>query len=387
MISGCTFQNRPPLLSPIPPKAATNTPDPIERLTQVALGFTPTPLPSPTPWEYVTQTAAPPMTNLTMQGINPLTGLMAANPSNLEQRPVMVKLANWPRSLRPAAGLNQADVVFEYYIGHQMNHFLALFHASDSISVAPLAPARLMDARLTEHYQGSLLHDSADKTVGEVFETVLTDRTFARGYVPCPPMCTLTTSTGEDTYVDTANFRKYLAAEGITSSTPQLASFEFQNQLAEWDDLALNLSLLYADFSVMDWRYDSETTQYALWQDFEDNTGKITLSQSVDRNTKEPVRFDNVIILYSYYIEYSSSIYDMDFRETDPNQRALVFRDGKAIYGTWKTDSITSPITLWNADGNPIPLKPGRSWIVFVGLKTATRQISEGVWELNFAIK
>ena len=59
----------------------------------------------------------------------------------------MVKLANWPQSLRPFNQIINADIVFEYYIGHQTNHLLALFYGSDASAVGPLAPGRVVDAR------------------------------------------------------------------------------------------------------------------------------------------------------------------------------------------------------------------------------------------------
>ncbi len=47
---------------------------------------------------------------------NPLTGLVPADPSLLDRRPLVIKISNYPRAIRPQYGLNEADIVFEYYI-------------------------------------------------------------------------------------------------------------------------------------------------------------------------------------------------------------------------------------------------------------------------------
>jgi len=41
----------------------------------------------------------------------------------------------------------------------------------------------------------------------------------------------------------------------------------------------------------------------------------------------------------------------------------VVLRDGMAITGTWTRSSLTQPATLTAADGTPITLHPGTTWI------------------------
>ena len=387
ILSACSPQIQPPQLSPVARIEETPTANLLQQQTLIAAGFTPTPFPSATPWPIVTSTPEEPIADLSANGFNPLTGLEVEDPELLLQSPIMVKLANWPQELRPAAGLNQADVVFEYYIGHQMNHFVALYLGQDAESVGPLAPARIIDARLTEHYQGNLAYASADAIVENIFTEVLPDRTFARGFAPCPAICTIQSTSGENTFVDTQALRDHIQELELESFVPSLSSLVFDPQLTAWDEDAGQLSLLYADFSVMEWQYNASTEQYELWQDHVEADGNVTLTQSFDRNSNAPISFDNVIILFANYIEYNSSSYDLDFRESDPTQRALVLRDGKLSYGTWLAPDTTSAIVLYDLEGAPLALKPGRSWITFASINTTTQQVSDGIWELEFSIK
>ena len=114
-------------------------------------GFTPSPTITQVPATYYFFDA----------GINPLTGL-AADEANLDRRPVLAKVSNWPREGRPHAGLSNADVVFEYYIGYQMNRFLAIYYGENSSQIGPIRSGRLVDAQLTNLYQGILAYGNAD---------------------------------------------------------------------------------------------------------------------------------------------------------------------------------------------------------------------------------
>jgi hypothetical protein len=46
--------------------------------------------------------------------------------------------------------------------------------------------------------------------------------------------------------------------------------------------------------------------------------------------------------------------------------RAVVFRDGRRIDGTWSRQSVEDGTTLKAADGTPIALAPGGAWFVLV---------------------
>ncbi|HVM73206.1 MAG TPA: DUF3048 domain-containing protein, partial [Anaerolineales bacterium] len=47
--------------------------------------------------------------------VDPLTGLKVADPALLQRRPMLIKVSNLPRNVRPQWGLSLADIVFEYY--------------------------------------------------------------------------------------------------------------------------------------------------------------------------------------------------------------------------------------------------------------------------------
>jgi hypothetical protein len=198
-------------------------------------------------------------------------------------------------------------------------------------------------------------------------------------------MCNLTDAGGENTYVNTSAVRELYRAENPESDIVNLSGLNFASRLSQWDAEAQQLSYLYADFSVMQWDYDPQSGQYQLSQDYAAPDGSISIAPSYDRVDGTPIAFDNIIVLFASYIEYGTSLYDIDFREGDPHQPALVFRDGKLLYGTWMTPDPFTPIQLTDASGQPLALKPGRSWIVFAGTKSPTSEVEPGIWEITFS--
>lgn len=359
---------------------------PQQKETQLAIQATATPIPSPTPFPLASATPMATRTPKVYDNINPFTGLSLRDDSDLLKRPVMVKLANWPRSLRPFNQINQADLVFEYYNGHQTNHLLALFYTSDATAVGPLAPGRLLDARLARHYQADLVVASAPEMIEGVFANTLPDRVFYRGYAPCPGICTETEAQGGNTVVDTAAIRDFSAQDRPPRTINRSENLSFSPKIQNWDEDASRFSYLYADFSVMDWRYNPDTGKYHLWQEVEDENGELSLQPSYDRDSGEPIAFENIVFMMSNYIVYNSVTYDINLREADPNQMAIFLRDGKLTYGTWFSSNQTESFTFFSG-GKPYLFKPGRSWYVFTTTLSRPESTVDGEWDLIFRLK
>lgn len=385
LLSACSVLNPAPKITPLfTDLPATATFDSQQAQTKAAYQATPTPRPSPTPWRVVTPTATQNTVPDQTYRTNPLTGLEVEDTDLLLERPVMVKLANWPQSLRPFNQILKADIVFEYFIGHQTNHILALFYGGNAEAVGPLAPGRLVDARLAHRYQASLAVASAPTTVEGVFEQTLPDRVYYRGYAPCPGICTETEAQGGNTVVDTAALRAYIRTKDPENAIERLPDLHFDKEISAWDETALRVSYLYADFSVMDWRYNKVYGGYELWQDFQKEDGTYTLQQTLDRDTQQPVIFENVLILLADYIEYNPAFFDIDFREGDKEQAAILLRDGKMTNGTWYAPANDAPLQFFDLQGKPYILKPGQTWITFASTTSRMEMIEEGIWDITF---
>ena len=93
--------------------------------------------------------------------VDPLTGLPVADPTLLDRRPMLIKVSNLPRSVRPQWGLSLADIVFEYYTEEGTTRFAALFYGNDASMVGPIRSGRFIDAHLVRGYKAVFAFGSA----------------------------------------------------------------------------------------------------------------------------------------------------------------------------------------------------------------------------------
>ena len=58
------------------------------------------------------------------------------------------------------------------------------------------------------------------------------------------------------------------------------------------------------------------------------------------------------------------------YTKTIGSGRAVVFRDGRRIDGTWRRKGVSDGTLLRTKGGKPIPLTPGGAWFVLVNRTT-----------------
>lgn len=156
---------------------------------------------------------------------------------------------------------------------------------------------------------------------------------------------------GGNTFVDTSAIRAFLEKESASNFTPSLFGLAFSETAPNSNDQALKFSYMYADFSVMDWRFDEEQGNYQLWQDHKLESGRYTLTKSEDRGgTGEPIAFENVIFLFTNYVNYRDAFYDINFYDGNTEQRGLLLRDGYLYHIRWSAADYDQPFlffTIW----------------------------------------
>jgi hypothetical protein len=357
---------------------------PSETATATATTF-PTATTEPSPTLTQAATLPPAVYYYFEPGVSPLTGLPAADPANLDRRPVMVKVSNWPREGRPHAGLSSADIIFEYFIGYQMNRFLAIYYGEDSDAIGPIRSGRLVDPQLVQLYGGIFAYGNADPQVDEVIVEELGERAFAFKDLPCPPMCGEVTHSATGVFLDSAAMTDYAGAAGAADSALDLRGMRFEYETPTGDTPGTILRVEYANFSIMEWRYDEEKNQYGLWQEAVSGD-ELVLTETTDRNNDEPLSFDNLVVMFADYIEHAPSLHDIEIQNVTIPQEAWFFREGEQTNGTWRVPEPDRPIIFETELGESFPFKPGRTWIVIVGNSSEIEQPAEGEWTVYFGL-
>jgi len=315
------------------------------------------------------------------ENVNPLTGLVVSDPEILNRRPVFVKVANYPTTGRPHAGLSFADIVFEYYLGAGSNRFIGVYYGQDAEQIGPVRSGRLVDPQIVSMYQGILGMESAYITIKDHIVDILDNRV-VNGRSTCPAICDDGRQIVISVFADSAEMTKYSSQRGVDNRRFNLDGMAFDIEAPTEGEPGEEVNILYTSLNRGEWRFDEQSGKYLRW--IEENTGGgIEMIPLVDRITEEQLAFSNVIVLFAHYEEYTEVMHDIFMWDNQAGQRALIFRDGQVYESTWVTPSRDHPIQFYDEDGEVFPLKPGNTWISIFGLASDVEE-EDGEWTFRF---
>lgn len=365
-----------------------------------AAANTPTPQPTPGPLGPESFPA----------GVNPLTGLPVSQPENLLNPPALISITNFPVSARPQAGLSATSMVFELYIGEGMTRLLALFYgdypgaaltsggnqtaeqqAAQDAAIGPVRSGRLPYESVRKLYNGFLVMASAYKDVA----ANLSDYTNVFGSDSSSINSAMLPVTRLEEIAD-ANQKKLGGAS--------LSGMKFDAAVPTGGKAANRVWIGYSYLNQIIWRYDPASGAY---QRFQDDADGVTFIQASDRLNKEPLAYENVVVLFVNHTVQAKTIIDLDMLYIR-RAPALLFRDGKVQEIFWTTASgeyerktgKLRPIRFVDAQGQPVAFKPGQTWVEIVTPRSEVyetvdsqvyfdlihkRQAGSGYWAVNFA--
>ena len=363
-----------PVATPIPPVAsatpAAPTGSPVPAVSQVpTTGATSTSTLVPTP---VNQAVGP--TNFPA-GVNPLTGLQVPDPSLLERRPLLVKVSNLPRTVRPQWGLSLADIVFEYYTEEGSTRFAALFYGNNASRVGPIRSARFIDLHLVRGYKAVFAFVSAyDKVIERLFNSEFADRLVTEG--DSTPITRYNPDGSNDAVVNTADLSAYITSIGVENGRQNLDGMSFNSIPPAGGVPAAQVLVRYSGAIYNRWDYDPASGKYLRFADTANDVDSKNpqYAQSTDRLTGQPLAFDNVVVVLVNYEYYDVQVWDPQFLGTG---QAYAFRDGQAWPLTWQRNP-NDVVSLVNPDGTPYPFKPGTTWFEVMGMSSQAQQTGQG---------
>jgi len=352
------------LALPLPTSTPATIPLPSDTLQQ----------PSETPLPTMVDTPTQPAT-ADPASINPLTGLVVANPALLDRRPMLIKVSNLPRSVRPQWGLSLADIVFEYYTEEGTTRFAALFYGNDAAMVGPIRSGRFIDADIVRGYKAIFAFGSAYVAEMDRFlRSDFADRLVIEG--PNSPLKRYDPNGMNYLVVNTADLSAYITAKGVENGRQNLDGMTFSQAAPVGGQPGTQTYLRYSGSIYNRWDYDSSTGKYLRFADTADDSNRTNpqYAQSTDRLTDQPLAFDNVVVLFVTHELYAPNIYDILLSGSGDG---YAFRDGMAYKVKWQRND-TDVILLINPDGTPFPFKPGTTWYEVMGVSSQVTQTAQG---------
>lgn len=321
-------------------------------------------------------------------GMNPLTGLVVADPSRLERRPLGIKITLFPRDARPQWGLSLADLAFEYYLEHGLTRFFAVFYGNDATKVGPVRSARFFDENLVRMYKSIFVFANADrKVLDPLLESDLLDYLVVERTDNCPPVCRNRYEQGyNNLFTNTQALSQYVSEERkLENDRQDLSGMHFDLIPPTGGIPGTSLTTIYSTSSFNRWDYDPETNRYLRSQEITDQDGgPETFAPLTDRLTGTPIAADNVVALMVPHDYYSKTpeIVTMDLWGFGS---AYAYRDGRVYRVYWNRATETSVLTLYNPDGTRFALKPGVTFFQVLGQTSRVWQFGEE-WRFEFQI-
>jgi hypothetical protein len=340
----------------VPPTATDIPPTPTVTLTPT---ITPTLPPPPTPLAD----AIGPYTYADM--VNPLTGLLVDDPAQLNRRPIVAKISNAPPLVRPQAGLDYADIVFEHYAEGGLTRFSAVFYTHLPQRVGSIRSARLIDNETVPMYKALLVYSGASNGVNAVIGgSDFADRTYmgilyGRPYywrdesIPIP----------HNMFANLDAISRLATSEGL-NERPDLRGMAFLEAPPPNPDGDANLIEIEYVATRVRWEYDAEAGHYLRFSDNQPH---------YDATTEQQISADNVVILFAEHpvsdIAEAESAAGVSYGLTIKlwfEGDAILFRDGRRYEGRWLRPTRESLIQLRTDDDELLYFKPGNTYFQVV---------------------
>jgi hypothetical protein len=155
---------------------------------------------------------------------------------------------------------------------------------------------------------------------------------------------------------------------------------------------ASKLNVYIAYLNQSGWTYDPLYRAYLRSVDTSEMADAGTLHPDTDRLTDRQLHFENVIVLFAEHQVVSPTNLDIHLDQGRSGE-ALLLRDGRMYPIKWSTRAeddrdkgrAQHPIVFLGPDGEPMPLKPGHTWVLVVTPDTTVEEQSAGIWQLQFA--
>jgi hypothetical protein len=296
-----------------------------------------------------------------------------------KHRPLGVMIEN-SIDARPQSGLSGADTIYEAVAEGGITRFLSIFYCQDAGEVGPVRSARTYfvdfaseyaDYPLYAHVGGANQPGPAD-ALGQIDTYGWTNYndlnqfsvgfpTFWRDYGRLPNVATEHTMySSVDKLLDYAKTNRKLTNvdENGKSWDTNFVPYKFVDDTLAAKPTAQSIHLEFWTSDpnyYVDWAYNPKTNLYER-----SNGGK----PHMDKNTGKQLAAKNVVILEMVEDNANDGYVANDHLlfEDLGTGKAVVFKDGKRINGTWEKNKRTSRTIITDTNGNEIKFNRGLIW-------------------------
>lgn len=286
----------------------------------------------------------------------PLTGEEPRNEEVLDRPAVAVKIENAPIAY-PLSGLEDADLVYEELVEGGVTRFMAIYHCGNTPKAGPIRSARLVDPAVMLSTTRILAFSGGNQAVLDHLaenDIVQVDETNAGNAMQRVPREGLAS---EHTLYGHSGRLREIGQEEFGDPPPaelDFGSIEDNGRTRP----ARNVTITFSSSTTVSYEFNGE--RYARSQ----------AGASFESEGHGQVGVENVIV--EEHTVNLSDIVDVtgtpsvEIADETGSGRATLFRDGRAIRGTWERDNVDDPVVFKTREGDDMVLAPGAVWIHLV---------------------
>lgn len=287
---------------------------------------------------------------------SPLTGVEVSK-EDAASPIVGVVIENLYPNARPQSGLSSAGVVYEVVTESGITRYLAVYQDTPAVKATDFGPVRSLRQAFVNwglEYNMPIAHAGGNgNALALAKQTNMKDiNAFSYGNL----FRRITTRFApHNLYITGENLTKLLVEKNFISK-PDFSSWKFKDDSKADSPSASVVSVNFSspDYAVT-FEYDPVTNSYKR---------KLRGVYDVDANGI-PIQPKNVVVMQADFSQTRAP--ETDEMTTTYNLigtgPATVFRDGKAIKGTWKKAAYSERTRFYDESGNEIELDKGMTWV------------------------
>lgn len=290
----------------------------------------------------------------------PLTGVVQEDTSKLSRPALVVKVENANKA-RPPVGLHAADVVVEEQVEGGVTRFAVLYHSADADTVGPVRSARSTDILFMRPLNRPLFAYSGANALfqQQVREAPLADV----GINNFPGDYRRDRGRAAPANLFTSTPALFAHAPAESKAPPPLFDYRFDGSPVKQagQSPAVHLDLFFQVLVLTDVDYDFDPAT-STWKRTQNGTSHV----DADGRQLAPV---NVVVQFVTYRDtglVDQSGAGVPEANLVGEGEAWVLTQGQVVKGRWSRPTPDSLTTYTDADGKPIKLTPGQTWLELV---------------------
>ena len=298
---------------------------------------------------------------------HPLTGAPLDAPWSGQAVAVMV---NNLKKAMPQKGISQADILYEIEVEGDITRCLAIFTDLSKVAdIGPIRSVRTAYNSVAVSYDAPIVHCGGSQGLalagryGESYDKIDNwehiDQAYNGKYF-YRDSDRLNSGYAYEHTLFTTGEKLQQAMDALNYNTPKSQTFglQFKDGVELTGEKAEEITVKFKGGKKTILTYDASIGQYKL---------NMHGSEHIDGNTNQPVTFKNAIVLYTKQWYHSDGVHK--FYDTIGTGEGYAAINGKIVPITWTRDTLRTYYTYTLADGTPLDLDVGATYIALVGTK------------------